>query len=65
MEIIITLVIFGSALYIFIKNWRKTAKGECNCDGCDTSCSMYDDKDAGKIAFVKKKPGNLPSYKST
>lgn len=55
MEIIIGIAILGTALSIFVKNWKKSTKGVCNCDGCDTSCSIYDDKDAGKIAFVKKR----------
>ncbi|AAK78958.1 hypothetical protein BJV85_003025 [Clostridium acetobutylicum] len=38
-EIIITLLIISAALYVFYKNFKKGAKGECNCCSGSKSCS--------------------------
>ncbi|MBL4938321.1 FeoB-associated Cys-rich membrane protein [Clostridium sp. YIM B02515] len=40
-EIIITAVILAAAGYIFFKNTKKSASGECNCGSCSKSCPKY------------------------
>ncbi|MFL0250065.1 FeoB-associated Cys-rich membrane protein [Clostridium neuense] len=35
-ELIITALIVLSALFIFIKNMKKSAKGSCNCSCCSS-----------------------------
>ncbi|MBR0576649.1 FeoB-associated Cys-rich membrane protein [Proteiniclasticum sp. BAD-10] len=57
MEIAITLLIVGAALYFLFGKIRKTAKGGCNCDSCVTSCPVYDEQKGGqgqKIEFLTK-----------
>lgn len=41
MEIIITILLLGIAIFIFYKNLKKSTKGECNCGSCSSSCPMY------------------------
>ncbi|MCR3760076.1 FeoB-associated Cys-rich membrane protein [Clostridium felsineum] len=38
-EILITLIIICSALYIFYKSFKKSAKGDCSCCSGSKSCS--------------------------
>lgn len=40
-EVIIAALILGAAGFIFYKNFKKSAKGECNCGSCSSSCPMY------------------------
>jgi NAD-dependent dihydropyrimidine dehydrogenase PreA subunit len=40
-EIIITAVLIAAAGYIFYKNFKKSASGECNCGSCSSSCPKY------------------------
>ncbi|SHF19282.1 FeoB-associated Cys-rich membrane protein [Clostridium fallax] len=44
MEIIITLVIVALAIFIIYKNLKRSSKGECNCNSCNSHCSKYKDK---------------------
>lgn len=40
-EIIIAAVLIAAAGYIFYKNFKKSASGQCNCGSCSTSCPKY------------------------
>jgi hypothetical protein len=40
-EIIIAGLLIAAAGYIFYKNFKKSASGECNCGSCSTSCPKY------------------------
>lgn len=39
MEYIITGLIILSVTFIIYKNLKKSAKGQCNCSGCNANCS--------------------------
>jgi hypothetical protein len=41
-ELIIAGLLIAAAGYIFYKNFKKSASGECNCGSCSTSCPKYD-----------------------
>lgn len=43
MEIMIALAIAAFAVFIIVKNIKKSSKGECNCGTCSSSCPKYDE----------------------
>lgn len=45
-EIIVTIIIIFSALYIFIKNIKKKSKagGGCDCGSCSSHCPSHTKK---------------------
>ncbi len=40
-EIIIAAVLVAAAGFIFYKNFKKSASGECNCGSCSKGCPKY------------------------
>lgn len=43
-EIIITAAIAIAVALILYKNFKKSSSGECNCSGCNSKCSKYEDR---------------------
>lgn len=53
MEIIITIAIAGTALFILVKKIRATKNADCStCKSCETDCSIYTPERARGIAFI-------------
>lgn len=44
MEIIITALIAGAAIFILWRSAKRKAKGECECGSCSEHCPMYEKK---------------------
>jgi len=44
MEIIITLAIVTSAIYLLYIHIKRKAEGKCDCGSCTSKCPKYDNK---------------------
>ena len=44
MEIIITIAIVASAVYLLYRNIKRKAEGKCDCGSCTSKCPKYDNK---------------------
>ncbi len=53
MEIIITVAIVASAIYLLVKSVRGKAKGDCDCSSCSANCSQREGNYKG-INIMKK-----------
>ncbi|OBR91184.1 virus attachment protein p12 family protein [Clostridium ragsdalei P11] len=49
LEIIVTIIIAGTALYILYRNIKNKAKGKCDCGCCTGSKCPYNTKDCNNI----------------
>ena len=51
MEYVITAIILALVAFIIFKNFKKSAKGECNCSTCSAKCNKR--KDTSKVKILK------------
>ncbi len=42
MEVIIAILIVLLAIYLIIRSFKKSSKGECNCGSCSKGCPKYE-----------------------
>ncbi|MDI3311506.1 MAG: FeoB-associated Cys-rich membrane protein [Thermoanaerobacterium sp.] len=40
-EVIVTVAIVATAVFILYKNLKKSTSGQCNCGSCSSSCPKF------------------------